>query len=343
MTSPDSAGLRAPWLEPAWLEGATAWIDDEAARAGLARDGEIEQPHVYWWATALRVPTTGGVLWFKASTPVDAFEPTLTSLLAALAPTQTVEVIATKPDQGWMLTRDAGVRLREVVDGPALEHWEMLLPRYAELQMELLPRRQELLAMQVPDHSLPMLPGQLAQALDEPDSILLGRQDGLTIEQHRQLVDGLPAFTELCSRLAALGPAATLQHDDFHDGNVFVRGGRYVFLDWGDACVSHPFHTLVVTLRALAYTYGLPPGGVELSRLRDAYLEPWTRHLSRADVTASAELARRTGTVQRALGWLRLVRTMPDHVRAEYGDSVPYGMRLYLLDGPFGTWDDGSF
>ena len=53
-------------------------------------------------------PPQVGVLWFKASTPVDAFEPTLTSLLAALAPTQTVEVIATRPDHGWMLTRDAG-------------------------------------------------------------------------------------------------------------------------------------------------------------------------------------------------------------------------------------------
>jgi Ser/Thr protein kinase RdoA (MazF antagonist) len=27
----------------------------------------------------------------------------------------------------------------------------------------------------------------------------------------------------------------TLQHDDLHDGNVFVRDGRYLFFDWGTA------------------------------------------------------------------------------------------------------------
>jgi hypothetical protein len=30
-------------------------------------------------------------------------------------------------------------------------------------------------------------------------------------------------------------------------------------------------------------------------------------------------------------------------VRAENIDSVPYGIRLYLADGPWGSWDDGTF
>jgi hypothetical protein len=34
---------------------------------------------------------------------------------------------------------------------------------------------------------------------------------------------------------------------------------------------------------------------------------------------------------------------MPQELRDKYVDSVPYGLRLYLLDGPWGSWDDGSF
>ena len=34
------------------------------------------------------------------------------------------------------------------------------------------------------------------------------------------------------------GIAETIQHDDLNDGAVYVRDGRYVILDWGDACVS---------------------------------------------------------------------------------------------------------
>ena len=296
-----------------------------------------------WWATALRVPTDDGAVWFKAVQPLGAFEAPLTGLLAALRPDVTAEVVATDDERGWLLTRDAGVRLREAEDGPALARWAELLPQYAELQFELGPRRTELLALGVPDLGLAVLPKALRSALADPEATLLGRPDGLNDEQHAALLDGLPEFDELCARLASLGVPETLQHDDFHDGNVFVRDGGYVYFDWGDACVSHPFHTLTVLLRALAYKYELMPGGAELLRLRDAYLEPWTQVVSRTDVTAAAEIARRTGNIQRALAWRRTADAMPPAVRAEYVDSVPYGMRLYLLDGPWGTWDDGTF
>jgi hypothetical protein len=111
-------------------------------------------------------------------------------------------------------------------------------------------------------------------------------------EKHLQLLNALPAFTELCGRLTALGVPQTLQHDDINDGNVFLRDNRYVFFDWGEACVSHLFHTLVVTLRILAYTYKLQPGGAEIARLRCADLEPWTQLTSRSAFVVAADLAR---------------------------------------------------
>ena len=332
-----------PWTEPAWLERATAWIDRELARAGLERDGAIEQAHVRWWSTALRVPTTDGLLWFKAPQPEDAFEARLTPLLASLRPEEIAEVVATDGERGWMLTRDAGKRVREIEDGPSLERWEELLPRYAELQLEVAPRRDELLALGVPDLRLSVLPRLVRSALDDPEAVLLGREGGLTAGEHASLLAALPELEELCRELSDGAVPETLQHDDFHDGNVFVRDGRYVFFDWGDACVSHPFHTLVVTLRSLAYMYRLSPGGRAMTRLRDAYLEPWTRLASREDIHDAAHVARRTGTVQRALAWYRGVEAMPPAIRAEYIDSVPYGLRLFLMDGPYGTWDDGTF
>ena len=49
------------WTQPEWLAGAEAWI-----RERVDLTGEIEQPHVRWWSTVLRVPTADGVVWFKA-------------------------------------------------------------------------------------------------------------------------------------------------------------------------------------------------------------------------------------------------------------------------------------
>ncbi len=329
-----------PWLRPDWRASADSWIVDQVGRLGLALTGPIEQPHVYWWSTALRVPTDGGVLWFKASQPDGAFETGLTPVLGMVRPSETADILVADIRRGWMLTRDAGTRLR-VVGGDVLpvDHWAALLPRYAELQIDLVGRSEELLAIGVPDLRLATLPGELAAALDEPDLLLLDTPAGLSGGDRERLVSDLPEFAGRCERLASFGIPETLQHDDLHDGNVFVRDGRYVFFDWGDSCISHPFHTLVVTLRALAHRHAWVPGGPEVVRLRDAYLEPWTRFGSMAELVTASGLALQTGTIQRALRWRRGILAMPPAVRAEHVESVPYGLRLYLLDGPFGTWD----
>ena len=59
------------------------------------------------------------------------------------------------------------------------------------------------------------------------------------------------AIEDLCDRLAAFGIRETVQHDDLHDGQVFLGTGVHQVLDWGDACVSHPFFTLSVTLEGV--------------------------------------------------------------------------------------------
>ena len=328
------------WTRPDWLAEVRAWIAARLDEHGLAIVGDIEQPHLQWWSTALRVPTSDGDVFFKASRPSSAFEGPLTELLGREQPRRTAELLAVEPERAWMLTRDAGTRLREAAPGPEqLTHWERLLPRYAELQLALAPRADELLALGVTDLRLPVLPPLLERACGERELLVRDDEDGMTPEELSALDDALPRFRELCGRLDESGIRPSLQHDDLHDGNVFVRDGDHVVFDWGDACISHPFHTLVVTLRVLGYRLGVEAGGDEILRLRDAYLEPWTTVASRDELVATADLARRTGTVQRALAWYLGTREMPALVGAEYSASLPYGLKLYLGDAPYGAWE----
>ena len=254
------------WTRPDWLEQATSWINE---RANVV--GEIEQPHVRWWSTVIRVPTAEGDLFFKAVAPVHRFEAALTARLADLQPDRVPELVDVDPERGWMLMRDGGTRLRELVETREdLHHWERLLPDYAQLQIEVAPHADALLALGVPDERLAVLPEHFGE-------LLAARPKGLTAEEHRRLVDAVPRVEEMCRTLAEDGIPETIQHDDLHDGQVFVRDGRYLLFDWGDSCVSHPLHSLTVVLRAIAWKLDLPPGGTELQRLRDAYLEPFGR------------------------------------------------------------------
>jgi hypothetical protein len=332
------------WSDPAWRAQADAWIEEQLSGLGLAITGPIEQPHVVWWSSVLRVPTDDEVLWFKAVQPDGAFEMRLTPFLASRWPGHTAHVLAADPQRGWMLSRDAGVRLRDMAgDRAPIDHWAELLPQYAEVQVGAAGERAELGLLGVPDRTLTTIRSDLEQALGEPDTLLIGQKDGLSPSDRQALQHGLEGFRARCDRLAEYGIPDSIQHDDLHDGNVFVRDGSYLFFDWGDACISHPFHTLVVTLRSLAYGQKLAPGGTDLLRLRDAYLEPWAGFASRADLIEAADLARRTGTIGRAMAWRGFALAMPPAVRAEHIDSVPYGLRLYLADGPWGSWDDGTF
>jgi hypothetical protein len=325
--SPHNPPVR--WRDPDWRTEAEGWIRERARVTG-----RIEQPHVYPWSTVLRVPTDDGPLWFKAVSPEHGFEPELTRRLGEGFPDRVTRLAAADASRGWMLMRDAGARLREAgVDDP-LREWEAVLPRYAEIQIAFAPQAHELLELGVPDLRLGGIPGRIEALLEDDRALMLGESDELTREQRDELRRRLPELRGRVRELESYGIPETIQHDDLHDGQVFLNGGRHVVTDWGDSCVSHPFHTLTVTLRAIAWRHGLEPGSKPLLRLRDAYLEPW------GSDAAAADLAYRTGTLARALAWHRYVLARhPDEVDKDDAESVPYGLRLYLVGGPLGTWN----
>jgi hypothetical protein len=312
------------WNRPEWLAEATAWI-----RERVDPVGEIEQPHVRWWSTVLRVPTADGDIFFKAVAPVHRFEAALTARLAELQPQRVIEVVDHDAERGWLLMHGAGTRFRELVETPAdLHYWERLLPEYAQLQIEVSPHADELLGLGVPDHRLAVLPRQLRELLEsEPP--------GLTGDERKRAAEAIPRFEEMCRALEEDGLPATIQHDDLHDGQAFLHDGRYIVFDWGDSCVSHPFHSLTVTLRSIAWRLDLEPGSAELRRLRDVYLEPFGRGPEVAD------LAYRTGTVARALAWHRMVEAREPEARTEDDLTGPaYGLKLFLDNGPIGSWQE---
>jgi hypothetical protein len=322
------------WAQPDWLLSARAWIEQHARIAG-----EIEQIHLVPWSTVLRVPAVDGELFFKAASISGTFEPALTLMLAERVPERIAEPVAVELERGWMLTRSAGTRLRELVHSAAdLHHWTTLLPAYAALQIELAPEVDELLRLGVPDRRLARIPALLADLLEDTDALMVDLPDGLTSEELARMRKELPEIAKLCAELAGFGIPETLQHDDFHDGNVFVRDGRHVFFDWGDSCVSHPFHTLVVTLRSVAARLDLEPGGSDLLGLRDAYLEPFAVFAEPAALREAFDLAYRVGTIGRALAWYAYVPETDLRYRSEIAEAVPYGLQRFLEHGPIGTW-----
>ena len=232
----DSAPVITPWEDPDWLAGAVAWVDERLADLGRQRIGEPEQPHVRTWATALRVPTAAGPVWFKANTPELRHEVSVVERVSARVPDRVPPLLASDVDRGWMLMADAGGRLREVAaEERSLARWHDVLSGAADVARELEPDVDELVAAGVPDLRLHTLADGYAD--------LVARY-----EVERRFRDAVGRVRDLVDELASYAVTETLQHDDLHDGQVFVKDGRNLILDWGDAVVSHPFFTMSVTL-----------------------------------------------------------------------------------------------
>lgn len=313
--------MTLPWEAADWHEDVAAWIAETLADAGLEPAGAVEHVRKRPWAASARVPIEDGVLWFKADPPSEAFEPALTSWLAGRRPELLPEVVRIDTDRAWMLLRDAGTPLRKVItDPPDPAIWDTLLPLYAELQIELIHRDDELLALATPDKRLDTLgPGY-------PE--LLARWPAAT---------NTPSQSEIDALVEGLGDTipASLAHEELQDHNILLQDGRVVLIDWAEAAIEHPFCGLVNTFRGLVDRWGFEPGDERLLRLRDAYLEPWRGFAAMPELVRVFELAYPLGMLCRALTWDRLLRRSPDPGRAEFENFVPAWLEMLsdMLEG----------
>ena len=290
---------------------AESWI---RSRSGPVRS--LELAHERPWATVWRVRTDDGTIWFKDCAAVQAFEPLLTARLSARWPDRIVEVIDHDWERGWILLRDAGEQLGSLGNPP--DAWLAVLPGYAELQRDETERAEEHLAAGVPDLRTETLPGRLEE---------LSRSDlPLMDTELERLRASAPRLDELCCELSARGIADTIQHDDLHHHNVYVRDGRHRLLDWGDASISHPFASLVVTFRFLETINGLALDDPWFARLEAAYLEPWGG--GHAETLA---LALRVGAFAHCLAWARQRDHLPAEARADFDLAFAIVLRRALV------------
>lgn len=298
------------WSTAQWLETAVGWIDARLAAAGRLRTGPAEQQRIRPWSTLLRVPTDGGVVWFKACTPAASYEAATVSALARVAPGRVPAPLAVDADRGWLLLSDGGPTLRETVTGAELlAVWADVLRAYAELQRSAERTIPELVRAGVPH--LP--PAALPSTLDA----LLARWDVDTPAR--------PEVVAAAGRLATSAIPETIQHDDFHSANVLAgASGRDapVVFDWGDAYVGHPFGSLLVGVSTLSFFVGHELTDDEVRRLHDAYLEPWLDLAPRAVLDDELRDALTVAPIGRVLGWERALSAATADELAQWRDGV---------------------
>ena len=353
VTASATATGEAAWNSATFREAALRWVDAGLARHGLRRAGDPEE-RVRNWSAVYAVPTDTGRVWFKAEGPGQAFEVALYPLLQRITPDRVLHPLAVDLERHWLLLPDGGQTLRDATGSDAdavADAMVGFVPEYAEMQLELIPHVDVLLAIDVADHQPGTMPNRFDEAVafarayvddvvhagqESPGRWITGkvRTADEVVAAYERVMGYRERFVEQCAALGNGPVPASIQHDDLHDGNVFATGPGTParFFDWGDAVVAHPFGTLLITVRVLCELTGAGYDDEPVRRVRDAYLEPFTSHADRDTLLALLHTACEVTKVTRSLTWAREIATMPPEQAREWAPAQLGWLEELLVD-----------
>lgn len=290
-----------PWQDRLWLAEADAWITESCDALGRVRTGPARL-RGRMWSVVAEVPVADGRLWFKANPPRSAFEPALAHALKQWFPHDAPPVQAVDTARAWALTDDVGERLDGLLkQDPDVAHLLVPMRRYAELQRKLAAHVEDVIVLGVPDAR----PGSVTGLFE--DVIALAPSGVLDRDVVGEARKKLSKLTRWAEELESFGVPVSVDHQDLHPGNILGLAADARPFDWGDACVAHPFGSLLVTVRAFPDFLGRPVDGPDAGQLRAAYFEAWLAdgRLTPREVERAALLAMRLTMVMRAHAWTR--------------------------------------
>lgn len=254
--------LRPAWMQHGWFDEAELWIRTQLAQLGYTlMEPPIEQFSHWGLACILCAHTSIGDIYFKVASRQALFtpEPPLLKGLALFYPDHVPTLLAVDAERDWMLLADFGQPLEW--QAPITVHQE-ILRLLAQMQIASAPRVNELLALGCSDRRLEKLETQIDALINDADTLA-----GLEEAEIDQLRAFAPHLKARCAQLAGYGVPQTLVHGDLHLGNVAYSRGNYLFFDWTDASVAHPFFDTISIFYKEDATIQ--------AHLRDAYLAPW--------------------------------------------------------------------
>lgn len=191
-----------------------------------------------------------------------------------------------------------------------------------------------ILALGVPDHRLAALPALYSQLLADTPSLMIDQEKGLTSAEFEQLQNLKPRFEQICADLAAYGIPESINHGDFHDGNILLKNGCITFFDWGDADVTHPFVSLRTWFVSMEIALNLDdwaPPTAEMSRLLEKYLEAWQAYGEKEALASAYRLSRPVASIVKTLAWHQGISRMDDSLRGEYAWIVPNLLQEFMV------------
>jgi hypothetical protein len=305
--------LRPRWARRGWQARATGWM---IAAAAAARRPLLAEPAPFFLrgiSALLRGETAAGGVFMKAVFPPFHAEPAITELLASRFPGMLPLVLATEPDEGWLLVEDvAAPWIGELPETERAEGLRIGARALVAIQQAMTPEIDEVAAVGAPRRPLQGVPAALESALG-PDGVAMAQPD-VSVDRRDRAV---AATKEAVSSLEQLGFPETIVHGDFHAGNAaLVDGSRSVIIDWSDAAIGNPAIDLVTWL---AWSRDYP---AQQRAATDAWVDAWAGWIGEADIRAHLADILVAGSAYQIVSYDGIMRALEPATRYTIADGA---------------------
>lgn len=309
----------APWCILGYYSKMLASVDralGNSKGSSYDRVGPLEQIHFSHLSVVYRILTTNGCLYFKVVRE-DSNELVQTQAITRIFPDRTSQLIASCPDINGIIMADVGPNMFDVcfspmLSAPAVGYEDetkvagLILQQWASFQQRSLSHIGELIAVGVPVYDAPWIRQGVEDVLIfvqkhnvlSPEKMKIWQTCKPYIEDTLKLWDELPL------------PNKLLVHGDLNVTNITQPGGpgsAFVFLDWDDVFIGHPF------LDLMDDTYN------PLFRHDSGYLECWAEYCDKQ-------------TIIRLASWTKPVQHVVSAIVEMQDTSVPMKTRTELIE-----------
>jgi hypothetical protein len=314
---------RVAWYAPGYAAAAEAWATQTVLALGRTLTGPIEQRRSWERGALWRIPTSAGLVYLKAVPAMFDYEPALSAQLAACLPGLTAPVLAHDERRQLFLMEDVGTQSVADTRDPLI--WRAAMRRFAELQIALTDRADELLALGVPDRRLTEVPAWIDELVAD-ELALRASPAGLSDDEIAMVQTRASALKRACAELAAGAIPASLEHGDFFPTQVLLGESGPAFIDWSDSSLTHPFLSMVFLSEPSAPMLDVSD---PIRWVRQAYLAPWEQFAPRDELEQLFDVALRLAPMHHALIYHRSILPAMENIW-EMERMLPYYLRRLL-------------
>lgn len=109
-------------------------------------------------------------------------------------------------------------------------------------------------------------------------------------------------------------------------GNVALFKDNYLFFDWTDSCISHPFFDMFELFFARNQQLFLSP----LRGLRDEYLSQWTVYEPMSRLREAWTLAKPLCALHHGITYYHIIACLEPRAKQEFNQVLPNFLRKIL-------------